>query len=113
MNEKFTPGEWEVNEKTMECGNLYRYCFEVISPDVRKRVCYSETDEQKNAEQMQANAALIAAAPQLYKMLKLACYEIEIMANYCEENNMERDAQSYTNLVFYIHKVLKKARGEE
>jgi hypothetical protein len=68
---------------------------------------------QKNIPEMQANAALIAAAPKLYKMLKLACYEIEIMANYCEENNMERDAQSYTNLVFYIHKVLKKARGEE
>jgi hypothetical protein len=97
MSEKFTPGEWKVNEKTMECGNLYRYGFEVVSPDVRKRVCYSETDEQKNVEQMQANAALIAAAPEMYRMLE----------------QLHGALAAVPVLQVEIEKVLKKARGEQ
>lgn len=103
MSEKFTPGKWEVNEKTMECGNLYRYGFEVVSPDVRKRVCYSETDEQKNVEQMQANAHLISAAPDMYRMLKY-------LADGIRWGGMQHTDRS---LAAEIENLLKKARGEQ
>ena len=109
-NEKFTQGEWEICYFRETPFGLEHYL--VHEPNYGE-VAVVNFHGESDGETEKANAALIAAAPQLYKMLKLACYEFEIMANYCEENNMEGDAQSYTNLAFYIHKVLKKARGEE
>lgn len=110
MIEKFTLGEWKVNEKTMQGGNLYRYGFEVVSPDNRKRVCYSETDEQGNVEQMQANAALIASAPDMYWMLLSLQGDFRALA--INPNVSEQvKAVAWLNDK-KIEAMLKKARGE-
>ena len=98
MNEeKFTQGEWRVTNMWIE-GNppeTYGIAFAVICrPD--------DTDyAHLSNDIMQANAALIAAAPVLYKELQRECVICklkghETACDFCR-----------------IGKVLKKARGEE
>ena len=96
-NEKFTQGEWEVEEKSASLNGLTWFGFQVISPEIRKRVCYSETDDEKNIPEMQANTNLIAAAPEMYECICDALSDLEMpdgMRNHFEA-------------------VLMKARGEE
>ena len=99
MNEKFTQGEWFVED------------FNAINT-ADKNICRC-IRMGMDAEETQANAALIASASTLYKMLKLACHELTIVADWCGENGMKGDEQCYYNLVNAIQDVLKKARGEE
>lgn len=51
-------------------------------------------------------------AAKLYQALKLAYYEIQMVANYCEENGMNDDATSYNNLASYLCSVLQEAKIE-
>jgi hypothetical protein len=51
-------------------------------------------------------------AVKLYQALKLAYHEIQMVANYCEENGMNDDAASYNNLAFYLCSVLQEAKLE-
>ena len=51
-------------------------------------------------------------ALKLYQALKLAYHEIQMVANYCEENGMNDDAASYNNLAFYLCSVLQEAKLE-
>jgi hypothetical protein len=103
MTEKFTQGEWFVEEKSANLHGLAWFGFQVISPEKRKRVCYSETDDKKNIPQMQANAALIAAAPEMYRMLKY-------LADGVRYGGIQHTNRS---LAAEIENLLKKARGEE
>ena len=105
-NEKFTKGVWSIAD-----------CREIPDADYD----YSIVDangwniahvENCSIEEEEANAHLIKAAPKLYKLLKLACYEFEMMANWCEENGMKDDAQSYWNLILGLQAALAEARGE-
>ena len=96
MTEKFTQGAWQIEERSMRCGDITRFGFQVISPEMRKRVCYSETDDEKNIPEMQANAALIAAAPEMYRTLEFL-----------------RTILGAGSVSMEVDKVLKKARGEE
>lgn len=101
--EKFTQGEWKVEEKSASFNGLTWFGFQVISPEKRKRVCYSETDEEKNIPEMQANAYLIAAAPEMYRMLKY-------LADGVRWGGIQHTDRS---LALEIENLLKKARGEE
>lgn len=99
MTEKFTRGEWEIEERSASFNGLRRFGFQVISPKERKRVCYSETDDERNIPEMRANAALIAAAPEMYDVLK----RLVDLTDYAELVGVIHDAKA----------VLNKARGEE
>ena len=83
MNEKFTPGEWFFegeNEVNTEQKNICR-CIRL----------------GMETEEMQANAHLIAAAPEMYRLLK------QLHGTLSKVPVLQRE----------IEKVLKKARGEE
>lgn len=94
MTEKFTQGEWEIEEREAHCKGFELYGFAIMTET--KRICMCQTDNPGNIPQMQANAALIAAAPEMYRMLK-------ILHTIVGEGSVAME----------IDKVLKKARGEE
>jgi hypothetical protein len=97
MKEKFTPGEWEIEEYSMSFGDTERFAFQILTPT--KRICQCQTDDEKNIPVMQANAALIAAAPEMYNVLK----RLVELTDYAELVGVLSDAK----------KTLKEARGEE
>lgn len=102
--EKFTPGEWEIEEKEMSCGSMFRYGFQVVCWGKHRRIAYMETGSLGDKEEMQANAHLIAAAPDMYRVLSGICFEKSARCcNYAPESCE----------VCSIRKALKKARGEE
>lgn len=101
---KFTPGPWVAPN---EMGNLvltkedwthglYKGCMQiVITP------C--------DTKQTEANAHLIAAAPEMYDALEVAAAELE----QCEPNDEYPEMQmAYRNIMGQIKSALKKARGE-
>lgn len=94
MNEpKFTPGPWSLlfNDKTKVV--LEQQGVAVFVADTY--ACFTKSEEEQKA-----NAALIAAAPEMYEGLK----EIRDV--------MEKDGR-FCRTVEAIDKLLKKARGEE
>ena len=97
MKEKFTPGEWEIEEKEMSCGSMFRYGFQVVCWGKHRRIAYMETGSLGDKEEMQANAYLIAAAPEMYECICDALTDLEM------PEGMRR----------HFEAVLKKARGEE
>ena len=107
MKEKFTRGVWQISD----CREIddAEYDYSIVDADGWNIAHIANC----NLEEQEANAALIACAPTLYKMLKLACHELTIVADWCGENGMKGDEQCYYNLVNGIQDVLKKARGEE
>lgn len=93
MNEpKFTPGPWSLlfNDKTKVV--LEQQGVAVFVADTY--ACFTKSEEEQKA-----NAALIAAAPEMYEGLK----EIRDV--------MEKDGR-FCRTVEAIDKLLKKARGE-
>ena len=67
MDSKFTKGKWEVPE------NEYGYGMSVFTnnsqnPNPFRTICVSKVNDQ---EQSNANLKLIAAAPEMFEMLKL------------------------------------------
>lgn len=95
MTEKFTQGEWEAETRVLSFNDIFRFGFQVKTEN--KRVCFCETDNEKNIDEMSANAALIAAAPDLFECVCDALTDLQMpegMRNHFEA-------------------VLKKARGEE
>lgn len=92
-NEKFTPGEWEAETRTLSFNDVFRFGFQVLTG--KKRICFCETDNAKNIDEMSANAALISAAPEMYECVYDALSDLEMpdgMRNHFEA-------------------ILKKARG--
>lgn len=102
MTEKFTPGEWKIEERQAHCKGFELYGFAILTET--KRICMCQTDDPENIPQMQANAALIAAAPEMYRVLSGICLEKSAqICKYAPESCK----------VCRISKALKKARGEE
>jgi hypothetical protein len=101
-NEKFTLGEWEIEERQARVGDMELYGFAILTE--KKRICMCQTDDGRNIPQMKANAALIAAAPEMYRCLQGICFEKSAqICQYAPESCK----------VCRIGKNLKKARGEE
>ena len=69
MSGKHTAGKWEVETKCAECGIYFRFGFSIVSHDANKRICYSETDNAANISEMEANADLLSAAPDMREAL--------------------------------------------
>lgn len=99
MTEKFTPGVWEIEEQQAHCKGFEFYRFAILTET--KRICMCQTDDPENIPQMQANAALIAAAPAMYALLKLMT-EPTFMGSMLPQELRSTAEQ-----------ILKKARGEE
>lgn len=95
MNEKFTPGEWKIEERQSRFGDMELYGFAILTET--KRICMCQTDDGRDIPQMKANASLIAAAPEMYRLLQ----------------QLHGSLQSVPILQAEIEKVLKKARGED
>lgn len=76
MNTKITPGPWHVGQK-----QAHRIVYDSKGWAVCDCTVYHG---QEDAEEMKANAALIAAAPELLEALKLLVYRIE-----CKEDGDE------------------------
>ena len=97
-DEKFTQGEWNIADcrKTPYAG----YDYLIVDAD-RLAIAYIENCSQ---EEQEANAYLIAAAPEMYRVLSGICFEKS--ARIC-------DYAPESCKVCSINKALKKARGKE
>lgn len=96
MKEQFTPGPWNVAGFDSRI-NEERY-FGIGTPCGQMIVeSFGECDSNRKA-----NAALIAAAPEMYEELKLHCARCMWAQPSCERCNTCKTM-----------KVLKKARGEK
>ena len=95
MSEKFTKGIWEIEERSAHFGSYSMYGFSIQTK--AHRICMCQTDDDRNIPQMKANAALIAAAPELYECVCDALTDLEMSEG----------------MRAHFEKVLKKVRGEE
>ena len=93
-NEKFTQGEWRLETA---CQSIY------IIKDKRWQEIASVNHINWDYNTICANAALIAAAPEMYRMLKY-------LADGVRWGGIQHTDRS---LAAEIEKLLKKARGEE
>lgn len=96
MNEKFTPGPWNVAGFDSRI-NEERY-FGIGTPCGQMIVeSFGECDSNRKA-----NAALIAAAPEMYRKLEWLQREFD-----------ESDDEELVAIGWEIELILKKARGEK
>lgn len=96
-NEKFTLGEWWV-EIDVEDNRPYILCG-----DIQQEIIADVFVPNQSIEQCNANAALIAAAPDMYRMLKY-------LADGVRYGGIQHTDKT---LAAEIENLLKKARGEE
>ena len=116
MNEKFTPGPWFVDADFYVYGgdgrkNQGEYFDGVEFP----LVCDAESDSRDRTEN-KANAALIAAAPEMYEALKKLKECLENFFGKTEKDFFEDcdNGELYFAREYnYACNVLKKARGDE
>lgn len=100
---KFTPGPWAACKIEHYHPKLIgETCCVKIGENIIELDYIGVGHENKDYEQSEANAALIAAAPELYKELEKHCALCMMMHPDCEGCE-----------ICDTGKVLKKARGEE
>ena len=99
MTEKFTQGEWEVKSLNTrwETTGMAIFTTQVIAPSAGYIISSVDTKDEKLLKMIQANAALIAAAPDLF----------ECVCDALSDLNMPEGMRNH------FEAVLKKARGEE
>ena len=93
MTEKFTQGEWVILPISRSTADVPAF---LIHEREFGEVAIVNFHGGSDGETEKANAALIAAAPDMYRVLKFV-----------------KGALGHGSLVMEIDKVLKKARGEE
>jgi hypothetical protein len=92
---KFTKGPWRVLDNTSYTDRPNHY--QILTKDAGLWVAYTECCDNEEEE---ANAALIAAAPEMYELLQDIATNYQCMPNPCGVEQR-------------IEAVLKKARGEK
>lgn len=101
--EKFTPGPWSACRiKHCHPQLIGETCCVKIGENIIELDYIGVGNENKDYEQSEANAALIAAAPEMYEQLKRHCALCMMMHPDCEGCD-----------ICDTGKVLKKVRGEE
>lgn len=112
-NEKFIPGEWEVFHHKDEYMKSFDWREIVTKETPPKAIAHIMYYDGMPQEEYEANAALIAKAPQMYKKL-YELYNLFVTFSYrllqCKEN---KNAEQWMKKAMEIHKLLKEARGEE
>lgn len=113
MTEKFTQGEWEVKSRYTEWESTEKkiYSTQVIAPAAGYIISSIDTKDEKLLDMMQANAALIAAAPKMYNRLKevKSDFRALLFNPYISEHTKE----CIKVMIDHIEDDLKKARGEQ
>ena len=102
---RFTPGPWEARiEDHPFCDTRDVYTsFTVATEGAGKYDCFAEVFARNDdIDEAAANTRLIAAAPEMYELLKRHCAMCMMMHPDCEGCE-----------ICDTGKVLKKARGEE
>lgn len=100
-NEKFTPGEWKIQPISESCAGVP--ALMVHEPEKYGEIAIINYHgyfhgEGSDGKTEKANAALIAAAPEMYRLLK----RLIELTDYAELVGVLSDAKT----------TLKKARGE-
>lgn len=103
-NEKFTHGEWEIEEREAHIRDTHMFSFAIMTKE--HRICMCQTDDDRNIPQMRANAALIAAAKEMYEELKQ-------LSEYFHKKGKQHKSLKMFTIANRIDHILKKARGEE
>ncbi|MCP5077511.1 MAG: hypothetical protein GY951_05575 [Psychromonas sp.] len=101
--EDFTKGEWKANTDYATFININTDSACIASVDVEGSV-YSEEEL--------ANAHLIAAAPEMYKIIEGLCVEAENLDDIIYGDRGCGEAQEPLESVVKARAILKKARGE-
>ena len=107
-DEKFAPGEWKV------CGNYIHIGDECNLGNILAVLCDGESCYHTYAEQREiisANAALIAAAPAMYKELENIEDYLRFLVAGCVAGSGR--AKALWAFIDRIITIRKKARGEE
>lgn len=110
-NEKFTPGEWRAEIESHSFCDTGDYITEfgvVTGKNIGIAQCFDNS--VINEEEAEANCHLIAAAPEMYKMLAITRQMFEDLADVLP-NEQAKDL--ILDMASDIESVLEKARGEE
>lgn len=111
--EKYTPGPWYVQSDIMEIGVVFRFNFAIVNPEQQKQICYSETDNQADITEMEANAAMIAAAPDMYHALQKLVGVLDDCRRGTDEGNIPPGIlDRFDEATNTCRAALQKARGE-
>ena len=110
MNEtKFTPGPWAACKIEHYHPQLIgETCCVKIGENIIELDYIGVGHENKDYEQSEANAALIAAAPEMYGLLK---HYFDLIQR-ADAGDILAEQKIFEDIV-YIEEVLMKARGEE
>lgn len=124
MNTKFTKGEWIVYDKNDDWGNVGSDELVVgmssYNKDYTNYYCSHKITIDDSEDEARANAHLIAAAPDMYAMIKELVHELNLAIDECNEYKIKAITSSTENEPDYIDKqtlheaqiLLAKARGE-
>jgi hypothetical protein len=113
MTEKFTTEPWEISDMSgVDAMDNFTVCFHIGVSSTGEMIADLQSNDKADYERVKANAHLIKSSLKLYKLLKLACHEFTMVADWCEEHGLDHDAQSYMNLVIGFQAALAEARGE-
>lgn len=105
MNEKFTPGPWEAGKNPYMCDLVEDYGKSIyVGNDSIAWAKVKNPNSKKAIQKAIANAALIAAAPEMYEMLQFFCSR--------KHTPICKNAPDSCS-VCKLNRILKKARGEE
>jgi len=101
---KFTPGPWKAVIHSWGEAGVYSSDDRIAGLDVR-HVATEETQDTFT-ELMEANAAIMAASPDLYAALK------DLDDAFCSENRTKEDRLRSRQALIAARAALAKARGE-
>ena len=102
MTEKFTKEPWEISDMScVDAMDNYTACFHIGISSTGEMIADCQSDNKADYERVKANAHLIAAAPEMYALLKMIADPKTFMGAKTDET-----------LRTAIESVLKKARGE-
>lgn len=107
MNEKFTPGPWvseihRINTPNEQSVGFFVRTITDKQGERRQISGYVKTHNPELFNEIEADAALIAAAPEMYRKLEWLQREFD-----------ESDDEELVAIGWEIELILKKARGEE